>query len=185
MFQKWINGQPCCTTCACSLSAAAKNAKCVDCCAAEAMNPLPTSPPTQRTCDHSAKVLPSYEQSRRVCYSCRRKQLHQTKAAKTDMPTAPPEPVEAPTPLALPSHILQRFRLIPPAPASGSSAVALVLVARLLGAHHFLGVVLFSLHPGRVYLLHFSQLRCGAVRFPLAPIFDPAHQGLQTLDIYG
>lgn len=117
---KWINGQRFCTTCACSLSAFAKYAKCVDCRAAEAMNPPLSPPSTQRTCDHCAKVLPSYEQSRRVCHSCGRKQLRQRLAAKVDTLTSPPRPVEAP--LALPSHILQRFRLIAPSPASGSSA---------------------------------------------------------------
>jgi hypothetical protein len=72
------------------------------------MNPLPTTPSTQRTCDHCAKVLPSYEQSRRACHSCRRKQLRQRMAEKADRPTSPPPSIEA-SPV-LPSHILQRFQ---------------------------------------------------------------------------
>lgn len=92
---KWIHGQRVCTTCACSLSAAAKYVKCVDCRASETMNPLPTTPFTQRTCDRCANVLPSYEQSRQVCHSYRRQQLRQRAAAKADTPTVPPQPVEA------------------------------------------------------------------------------------------
>lgn len=115
---KWItrNGETRhCASCGIGFPARSKYARCQPC-RTQDQTTLPalfTISSTPRVCDTCSNVLPQYEQSRRVCHRCRRRQVSQRSTANTPLPT----PIETPLPMLIhaPSS---PFRPIVPSPSS-------------------------------------------------------------------